>query len=166
MVASAFFGMSFAAVISLASIVLVDMFGLDSLTASIGLLVLVKGVAMSVGGPVTGKTSSCKILGFFKGKISDFFYGTKKNSGVHTQPDHDRTCYYLQVKSWLFIFNYVQNPALSILFNHRIRQFPGSIYDALQSYDWCFYFAGVSSGAAGLLFLISLLAMRKIKCFS
>jgi len=95
MVASAFFGMSFAAVISLASIVLVDMFGLDSLTASIGLLVLVKGVAMSVGGPVTG-----------------------------------------------------------------------SIYDALQSYDWCFYFAGVSSGAAGLLFLISLLAMRKIKCFS
>ena len=56
MVASAFFGMSFAAVISLASIVLVDMFGLDSLTASIGLLVLVKGVAMSVGGPVTGKT--------------------------------------------------------------------------------------------------------------
>ena len=42
MVASALFGMSFAAVISLASIVLVDMFGLESLTASIGLLVLVK----------------------------------------------------------------------------------------------------------------------------
>ena len=83
MVASAFFGMSFAAVISLASIVLVDMFGLDSLTASIGLLVLVKGVAMSVGGPVTGKISSYKILGFFTGKISDFFYRTK-NKKPHT----------------------------------------------------------------------------------
>ena len=44
MVASALFGMSFAAVISLASIVLVDMFGLESLTASIGLLVLVKAI--------------------------------------------------------------------------------------------------------------------------
>ena len=42
MVASALFGMSFAAVISLASIVLVDNFGLESLTASIGLLTLLK----------------------------------------------------------------------------------------------------------------------------
>ena len=31
------------------------MFGLESLTASIGLLVLVKGVAMSVEGPLAGR---------------------------------------------------------------------------------------------------------------
>merc|ERR1719187_1673717 len=91
MVASSLFGMSFAAVISLASIVLVDMFGLDSLTASIGLLVLVKGVAMSVGGPVAG-----------------------------------------------------------------------SIYDALGTYDWCFYFAGIASASAGIIFIAALIIMKKV----
>ena len=87
---------------------------------------------MSVGGPVTGKTSGCKILGFLKDIFHISFMALKIKT-LHTQP---------------------------------IPLFLGSIYDALQSYDWCFYFAGVSSGAAGLLFLISLLAMRKIKCFS
>ena len=93
MVAAALFGMSFAAVISLASIVLVDMFGLESLTASIGLLVLVKGVAMSVGGPLAG-----------------------------------------------------------------------SIYDSLGTYDWCFYFAGIASASAGIIFISALVIMKNINC--
>lgn len=91
MVASVFFGMSFAATVSLSSIVLVELFGLDALTTSMGLLVLVKGLSMSIGGPMAG-----------------------------------------------------------------------SIYDHMQSYDWCFYLAGCLFSCAGIVFLLALLALKKI----
>ena len=85
------FGLAVSGVVSLPSIVLVEIFGLDSLTSSMGLLVLVKGLSMSVGGPLAG-----------------------------------------------------------------------SIYDQLQSYDWCFYMAGCLFGMSGLLFLC-LFAASKFK---
>ena len=85
------FGLAVSGVVSLPSIVLVEIFVLDSLTSSMGLLVLVKGLSMSVGGPMAG-----------------------------------------------------------------------SIYDRLQSYDWCFYMAGCLFGMSGLLFLC-LFAATKFK---
>lgn len=48
------FGLFVAAYISLTSIVLVDLLGLDNLTSAFGLLVLFRGVASMVGPPVAG----------------------------------------------------------------------------------------------------------------
>jgi len=48
------FGFFVAAYISLTSIVLVDLLGLDNLTSAFGLLVLFRGVSSMVGPPVAG----------------------------------------------------------------------------------------------------------------
>ena len=48
------FGLFVAAYISLTSIVLVDLLGLDNLTSAFGLLVLFRGVSSMVGPPVAG----------------------------------------------------------------------------------------------------------------
>merc|ERR1719447_1444707 len=48
------FGFFVAAYISLTSIVLVDLLGLDNLTSAFGLLVLYRGVSSMVGPPVAG----------------------------------------------------------------------------------------------------------------
>jgi MCP family monocarboxylic acid transporter-like MFS transporter 14 len=48
------FGFCVAAYISLTSIVLVDLLGLDNLTSAFGLLVLFRGVSSMVGPPVAG----------------------------------------------------------------------------------------------------------------
>ena len=48
------FGLFVAAYISLTSIVLVDLLGLDNLTSAFGLLVLYRGVSSMVGPPVAG----------------------------------------------------------------------------------------------------------------
>ena len=48
------FGLFVAAYISLTSIVLVDLLGLDNLTSAFGILILVRGVFCMVGSPVAG----------------------------------------------------------------------------------------------------------------
>ena len=48
------FGLYVAAYISLSSIVLVDLLGLDSLTSAFGLLVLFRGISSMIGPPVAG----------------------------------------------------------------------------------------------------------------
>ena len=49
-----FAGLSVSAYISLTSIILVDLLGLDSLTSAFGLLVSFRGVASIVGPPLAG----------------------------------------------------------------------------------------------------------------
>ena len=53
-VVALFFGLFVAAYISLTSIVLVDLLGLDNLTSAFGLLVLFRGISSMVGPPVAG----------------------------------------------------------------------------------------------------------------
>ena len=48
------FGLFVAAYISLTSIVLVELLGLDNLTSAFGILILVRGVFCMVGSPVAG----------------------------------------------------------------------------------------------------------------
>ena len=48
------FGLFVAAYISLTSIVLVDLLGLDNLTSAFGILILVRGIFCMVGSPVAG----------------------------------------------------------------------------------------------------------------
>ena len=48
------FGLFVAAYVSLTSIILVDLLGLDNLTSAFGLLVLFRGVSSMIGPPVAG----------------------------------------------------------------------------------------------------------------
>ena len=52
-----FAGLSVSAYISLTSIILVDLLGLDALTSAFGLLVSFRGVASIVGPPLAGNGS-------------------------------------------------------------------------------------------------------------
>ncbi len=65
------FGLAVAAYISLTSVVLVDLLGLDSLTSAFGLLVLFRGVSSVVGSPLAGfvfdQTQSYEASFFFSG---------------------------------------------------------------------------------------------------
>jgi len=51
---AAFFGLSLSAYISLTSVILVDLLGLDKLTNSFGWILLFEGVASLVGAPIAG----------------------------------------------------------------------------------------------------------------
>ena len=53
-VTSVLHGLSISCIASLPTVVLADMFGLDSLTSTFGYLCLVKGISFSLGGPITG----------------------------------------------------------------------------------------------------------------
>ena len=52
--ASVLHGLSISCITCLPTVVLVDMFGLDSLTSTFGYLCLVKGISFTLGGPITG----------------------------------------------------------------------------------------------------------------
>merc|ERR1719234_2680775 len=69
----AFFGLSIAAYISLTSIVLVDLLGLDKLTLAFGLLTMFRGAASIVGPPIAGAvfeaTQSLNISFFLAGSF-------------------------------------------------------------------------------------------------
>jgi len=69
----AFFGLSIAAYISLTSIVLVDLLGLDKLTSAFGLLTMFRGAASIVGPPIAGAvfeaTSSLNISFYLAGSF-------------------------------------------------------------------------------------------------
>src|SRR5439155_19485325 len=54
-VVAIFFGLFVSGYISLTSIILVDLLGLDNLTNAFGLLILFRGAASIVGPPVAGK---------------------------------------------------------------------------------------------------------------
>ena len=54
-----FAGLSVSAYISLTSIILVDLLGLDALTSAFGLLVSFRGVASIVGPPLAGLVTNC-----------------------------------------------------------------------------------------------------------
>jgi len=69
----AFFGLSIAAYISLTSIVLVDLLGLEKLTSAFGLLTMFRGAASIVGPPIAGAvfeaTSSLNISFYLAGSF-------------------------------------------------------------------------------------------------